>query len=150
MKQKAGQNNCGNPMTVENDIGEYICMMLKSDDYKTATIIAPGSKYQKAVDMIKEVVAVDNVYDLDPALPYTVADPIFDDIEIDSEIIITLHGEKLYPPCWKFDKSNHIMVVANGNPLDPTSDEKFEHAQFAEVTSVGKRSIYYMVQDGFY
>jgi hypothetical protein len=137
-------------MTVEDDIGDYVCMMLESEGYSSATIIAPGAKYKKVVDRISRIVKVNAVYDKDPNLDYTTADPIFDDVEIDSDIIITLHGEKLYPPCWKWVDIDHIMVVNNGFHLDPTSDDKFDEEDFTEVTHLGQRTIYYKVANGFY
>lgn len=131
-------------MTID-DVIHYVELIVKSEGYKKITIIAPGSRYEKSVRYLRSKYDVEAIYDKDPELPYTVGDPIFDHIEINSELIITYHGEKLYPPHLKYPNSSHIIVVKDGFHLDPTSSERMNEDDFDEVVHMEPWTIYYKV-----
>lgn len=154
MKRKAGPNSCGSLMMVDwaldyqirKQIEEYLLQLVIDKGYKSATVIAPGRKWQEFVDKLADIVLIDKIYDKDPGLEdwCTTADPIFDDVEINTDVIITLHGEKLYPPTRMF-KGDHILLVApHYHHLDCTKEESLEWEEDnLDLYSHGDFLIYY-------
>lgn len=114
MKLKAGQRICGKTMI--RSINNHIRMLCGVEGYQTAVIFACG-QYIHLMERLP--VEVRNVYDFDRHLyiqePYASVlenkDVIFDDVNLNADVIITLHAEKLYPPHLKYPDNNHIMVL---------------------------------------
>lgn len=98
------------------DYEQLVTKFLKSyivgNQFQSATVIAPGDRWAASALELKRYVTVDDVYDKDPQLQmsYTQADAIFDDIQINSDVIVTFHGEKLYPPTRVFN-GHHFLIV---------------------------------------
>lgn len=119
----------------------FLKTWLSENKFETATVIAPGSRWAYETVAIQTLVTVEAVYDKDPGLidvPNTTADVIFDDVEINSDIIITFHGEKLYPPTRKF-KGNHFLVVRDhSDHKNCTTLDSLSHEQtFMEMAKYG-------------
>ena len=92
-------------------INEYLRMLISENGYETATIFAAGQYIHLMEKLPLDVVQIVD-YDKFLYLPdYEVKDCIFDDIEVKGEVIITLHGEKLYPPHLVYPDHDHIIIV---------------------------------------
>ena len=104
----------------KDQVLKNIEMLLKFEfsDAKTATIIGPGRKWNYN-SLPVEIVQIIDYDPYHPAENYECKDAIFDNINIKGDIIITLSGEKMYPPTRKYLHSPHIMVIDtqphNGN-----------------------------------
>lgn len=100
-------------------IENYLRMLIMENDWSTTTIFAPGMVYRGIVQRLRDVTNITDIYDkdefLDYEIPYTIADVIFDDVKPKGEVIVTIHGEKMFPPPWKFKEHNHILII-NMNP----------------------------------
>lgn len=99
------------------------------NEMQTATLIAPGSKWLECCVALERYINIDNIYDKDPHLniDYTIGDPIFDDVEINSDLIVTFHGEKLYPPTRMYS-GNHFLIVRNQTAISNcTTFESLDH-----------------------
>ena len=128
-------------MHYEPIIAKLVKLWVRENNFKTVTVIAPGSRWAPATVELQKIIEVEKVYDKDPQLidlPYTNADVIFDDIEINSDAIITFHGEKLYPPTRVF-KGNHFLVVRESDDhKNCTNLDKLSHEQtFMEMSTYG-------------
>lgn len=141
MKHTTGLMTCGCLMIDwQTVIFKYLISEIISNNFKTATIIAPGGKFSDEVLQLERYITIENVYDKDPnlnTLNYNIADPIFDDIEINSDIIITFHGEKLYPPTRLFN-GYHFLVVKIKDRFEPTTLESLSEEQtFLNMSNYG-------------
>lgn len=136
MKQKAGLSNCGSLTMIDwaldyqirKQIEDYLLKLVIDNDYKTATVIAPGRKWKDFVEQLADIVLIDKIYDKDPGLEdwCTIADPIFDDVDINTDVTITLHGEKLYPPTRMFPGDHILLVAPHYHHLDCTKEDQLD------------------------
>lgn len=119
----------------------HLKLWLQENKFQSATVIAPGRTWAQQTIKLQKRITIDAVYDRDPELidlPYTNLDVIFNDVEINSDAIITFHGEKLYPPTRKF-KGNHFLLVKEKNdPMNCTTLDTLSHEQtFMEMSTYG-------------
>lgn len=92
-------------------INNYIRMLVRENGWKTCTLFAPGQYYHLMEDIGCEVV---QIVDYDKFLhirDYEVKDCIFDEIDVKGDVIITLHGEKMYPVNRKYPNHDHVIVL---------------------------------------
>lgn len=121
-----------------------IHMLLTSNDYRDVWVAACGNSFKRLLDEINMVYPL-KIVDKDPNLhlnqSYAVADIIFDRETIKphmGDLLITLHGEKLYPPTRVYKDTDHILLIQDGkNTANCTKteylipeQETMEHYQF--------------------
>lgn len=124
---------------MERPLERYINSIIEQEGYESVAVFAPGSQDISGIENVK------SVYDYDPMLSYICKDVIFDDIEVEEELIVTIHGEKFYPPTRKFKEKDHILIVwkysNNGNCTTP--EELKLEAETFEVEDLEKYWIGY-------
>lgn len=105
----------------------FIKMTILAEGFESVTIFAPGSSDLSTIPNIVDV------YDYDPLLPYDRKDVVFDKVEPQGELIVNLHGEKMYPTT-KIYEGPQIVVVDkrphNGNCTDASPFEGLECEEF--------------------
>ena len=99
MKQKVGHMICG-------QVELFIKLLIAENDYKKIIVVAPGSKWSKFVESLNPII----IYDRDYHLPYEEKDVIFEDCNMDADVIITFHGEKMYPINKRYE-GNHVIIL---------------------------------------
>jgi len=75
------------------------------------TVVAPGKQFTEFVNSNK---FIKETYDLDRFLEiqnYTIADFLFDNIIPQTNLIVTLHAEYLYPVNELFPSKKHILCI---------------------------------------
>lgn len=105
----------------------FIKMTIMAEGYDSVTVFAPGS------NDISGIPNVVDVYDYDPLLPYTKKDVVFDEVEPQGELIVNLHGEKMYPTVQLYSQPQIIVVDKkphNGNCTDASQFEGLECEEF--------------------
>jgi len=84
----------------------FIKLLIAENNYKKIIVVAPGSTWENFAKELNPII----IYDRDYHLPYNVKDVIFEDCNMDADVIVTFHGEKMYPINKRY-KGNHIIVL---------------------------------------
>jgi len=114
MRPPIGQEIFGNHMIEQHsyNVYQFLKLIIRTNEFKSATFInIDANEVWYVIGMRKELF-VENIYVKDPEFrdcPCINADPIFDDIDINSDIIITYNTERMYPPS-KIYSGYHFMV----------------------------------------
>lgn len=95
MMQEAGLLNYGNPMI--RDIDEIIFWHILDLNAKSVDLCCVGYKRQSLIDSLERLNIKVNAYDYRLDLDYIQKDVIFDDVKLDSDVIVHFAVEKTYP-----------------------------------------------------
>ena len=148
MKPVDGLKEYGNRMmSGEQSVKDLIKIIINEYGFKECTIIGPGKAWENFVYDLNDMINIKHIYDKDPALkytiPYTVADAIFDDVEVSDQLILSLHAEKHYPAT-RMWKGYHIMVIDQYySNHDPTTKDTLDEENWMEIEKIGDYLVYH-------
>lgn len=134
MKLITGLRPYGRAM-MRKTVLDYLNLLIRCEGYKKVTIFGSGNGGVQLRHHMPDIEF--QLIDYDPYLTdeeYECKDCIFDDIDVQGEVIITLHAEKMYPPHLKYPDYPHVgvldTIVHNGSCTFEPPEDAYEIQPF--------------------
>lgn len=129
MRPLTGPKIFGNHMIEQHsyNVYQFMKLLIKTNDFKTATVINIDAVEAWFPIGLRKELTVENIYVKDPEFrdcPCINADPIFDDIAINSDIIITYNVERMYPPSRVYNGYHFMVSMKEIDLVEDTLDKE--------------------------